>query len=90
VPACEAAGLAGPRFHDLRSLSATALVAAGVDMKPAQVRLDHSSPHVTLALYARATKEADRMAADTVGEIFRPRDGRAMDGGADGGEPETI
>lgn len=90
VPACDAAGLPGLRFHDLRSLSATALVAAGVDIKTAQTRLGHSSPHVTLALYARATKEADRLAADTVGEVFRPRDRRAMGAGADGGGSETI
>ncbi|MGH9124885.1 MAG: tyrosine-type recombinase/integrase [Acidimicrobiales bacterium] len=73
--------MAGLRFHDLRSLAATALVAAGVELKTAQTRLGHSSPHVTLALYARATAKADRAAADSVGEHFRPRDRRATDSG---------
>lgn len=54
VPACESAGLAGLRFHDLRSMAATALVAAGVDIKTTQARLGHSSPTVTLGIYARA------------------------------------
>jgi integrase len=79
MPACERAGLAGLRFHDLRSMAATALVSAGVDVKVAQTRLGHSSPHVTLALYARATTEADRRAAELVSEVFRPRDARAME-----------
>jgi len=69
----EKAKLEGLRFHDLRSLAATALVAAGVDVKTAQTRLGHSSPQVTLALYARATAEADRNAANLDGERFRPR-----------------
>jgi hypothetical protein len=53
-------------------MAATALVAAGVDVKTAQTRLGHSSPSVTLAIYARATSEADRRAADAIGEAFRP------------------
>jgi integrase len=77
-PACEKAKLPALRFHDLRSLATTALVAAGVDVKTAQTRLGHSSPQVTLGIYARMTAENDRKASDLVGEIFRPRDGRAM------------
>jgi integrase len=72
VPACEEAGLAGLRFHDLRSLAATALVASGADIKTAQTRLGHSSSRMTLDLYARATGKADRTAADKVGTFLRP------------------
>ena len=78
LPACNAAGLPGLRFHDLRSLAATALVTTGVDVKTAQTRLGHASPQITLALYARTTIEADQRAADMVGNVFRPRDKRAM------------
>ncbi len=78
LPACRSAEVDGLRFHDLRSMAATALITSGVDVKTTQVRLGHSSPHVTLALYARATVDADRLAADAVGERYRPRDGRAM------------
>ena len=78
IPACNAAGLPGLRFHDLRSLAATMLVATGVDVKTPRTRLGHASPQITLALYARATIEADQRAADMVGDVFRPRDKRAM------------
>lgn len=83
IPGCDDAGLVGLRFHDLRSLAATALVAAGVDIKTTRRRLWHSSPHVTLALYARATAVADRRAAELVGERLRP--GRRRSGPRDGG-----
>lgn len=57
----------GPGFHDLRRTSATALVVDGVDVKTAQYRLGHSSPILTLEVYAQAVPEAERRAADTVG-----------------------
>jgi len=72
VPSCERANLPGLRFHDLRSLAATALISAGVDVKTAQTRLGHSSPQVTLGIYARMTAENDRSAANAVGEMFQP------------------
>jgi hypothetical protein len=40
----------------------------------------HANVTMTLQVYARATKEADRRAADLVGERFRPRDKRGMEG----------
>ncbi len=77
-PACQDAGLPGLRFHDLRSMAATALVAAGVDVRTAQTRLGHSSPAITLGIYARSTAEADRRAADAVGASLRPDVARRM------------
>ncbi len=78
LPAVKAAGLPGVVFHDLRSLATTALIDAGVDMKTTQVRMGHSSPQVTLGIYARATRRADKAAADRVGERFRPRGKRGV------------
>jgi len=72
VPACEAVGLKGVGFHDLRRAAATALVAGGVDVKTAQGRLGHSDSRITLELYAQVTTEADRAAAEVVGERFLP------------------
>ncbi len=72
IPACNEAGLEGLRFHDLRSMAATALVASGADIKTAQRRLGHSSSRMTLDIYARATGDADRAAADAVGRFLRP------------------
>ncbi len=39
-------------------------------MKTAGTRLGHSDPRLTLAVYAQATSDADRAAADSVGDRF--------------------
>ena len=67
LPAVESAGLNGLGFHDLRRTNATAMVLDGVDVKTAQTRLGHSDPRLTLAIYAQATREGDRLAADKLG-----------------------
>jgi integrase len=74
IAATAAAGLPeGFGFHDLRRANATELVAGGVDVRTAQARLGHSDVRLTLEVYARATTEADRAAAETVGRRFQPR-----------------
>jgi integrase len=83
--ACKAAGLPELVFHDLRSLSATALVDVGANLKVTQRRLGHSSPKVTLDLYAKATTRADREAAEKVGAYLRPS--RRATGPKGGGAP---
>jgi integrase len=70
LPAAREAGLAGAGFHDLRRASATALVAGGVDVKTAQVRLGHSDPRLTLGIYAQATSAGDKAAAELLGTQF--------------------
>jgi integrase len=72
LPAIKRTGLTGLRFHDLRHTAGTALVAGGVDIKTAQVRLGHASPLTTLRVYAQATQDADRAAAKSLGQLFRP------------------
>ncbi|MGH9132195.1 MAG: tyrosine-type recombinase/integrase [Acidimicrobiales bacterium] len=81
VPATMTAGCDGAGFHDLRRASATALVVGGVDIRTAQARLGHSDPRLTLGVYAQVVQEAERRAADTVGDTFlsaRTRDKCAM------------
>jgi integrase len=87
IPACAEAGLQGLVFHDLRRAAATALVLERIDMKTAQTRLGHSDPRLTLGLYAQASNEADRDAAERVGARFIPRvrDGRGMEPGGPAG-----
>ncbi len=46
----------------------------GVDVKTVQSRLGHSDPRLTLAVYAQATTEADRAAADLLGSRFMTTD----------------
>ena len=75
VPAVNAVGLDGLHFHDLRKTAATVLLVEGVDVKTAQRRLGHASPQVTLRVYAQATEQADRAAAEKIGTVFRPRSG---------------
>ncbi|HET9691730.1 MAG TPA: site-specific integrase [Acidimicrobiales bacterium] len=71
-PATAAAGLPGLRYHDLRSIAASALVAAGVDLRTAMHRLGHSTPAMTLAVYARVADDRDRAAAEAVSARLRP------------------
>lgn len=69
-PARKQADLDWVQFHDLRRANATGLVLEGVDMKTAQTRLGHTDPRLTLAIYAQATTEADRQAAERLGRRF--------------------
>ena len=71
-PLCAEGGLPGLRYHDLRSLNATTLVALGVDPKTTQVRQGHSVITTTLDIYVRQSLAADRDAADAIGNHFRP------------------
>jgi integrase len=85
LPALERVGLASPRltFHALRHAAATSWVAAGVDIRTAQHRLGHSTPRLVLALYAHATTDADREAAEKAGALLFGRqkdDGRLQPG----------
>jgi hypothetical protein len=50
--------------------NATGLVLAGVDLKTAQTRLGHSDPRMTIGLYAQATTDADKAAAEALGADF--------------------
>jgi integrase len=70
LPAIAKAGLDEVSFHDLRRSAATALVRLRVDPKTAQTRLGHSDVRLTLGLYAQAEDDADRDAADRLGERF--------------------
>ncbi len=73
VRAVKAAGLPDRfGFHDLRRANATGLVTSGVDVRTAQSRLGHADVRMTLEVYARATSEADRAAAEAIGRLFDP------------------
>lgn len=77
IPATIEAGLPGLQFHDLRRTATTALVQEHIDMKTAQTRLGHADPRTTLAIYAQATKAADRQAAERLGARFSPPEATA-------------
>jgi integrase len=75
-PARIQAGVEWAQFHDLRRANATGLVLEGIDLKTAQTRLGHTDPRLTLGIYAQASTEADRQAAERLGERFLPRQNR--------------
>jgi integrase len=95
VRACVAAGLGqldvlpsgkstyvGLQIHDLRRAAATAMVASGVDVRTAQNRLGHSDPRLTIGLYAQVTGDADRAAAERLGDHFLSGPAQAEDDAA--------
>jgi integrase len=71
LPAVQAAGLTGLKFHDLRSVNSSILIAEGVDAKTLQARFGHSQIATTLGLYARATPRKDREASEKVHAVLR-------------------
>lgn len=56
------AGIRGAHFHTLRHTFATRLLELGADIKTISVLLGHSSPKITLELYAHTTLEQRRRA----------------------------
>jgi integrase len=63
-------GLNTVRLHDLRHYVATRLISNGVDPKTVANRLGHASPTTTLAIYSHFVPEADREAADLLGNLL--------------------
>ena len=64
------AGLPQVRFHDLRHTFATLALQNGVDIKTASGMLGHYSAGFTLDTYAHVTTQAQRQAADTMGQVL--------------------
>ena len=48
-------------------------MSSGVDIRTAQSRLGHADVRMTREIYARATTEADRAAAEAIGRLFDPQ-----------------
>ena len=62
-PSLEKAGLPRIRFHDIRHTYASLLIEQGENIKYIQSQLGHSSPSVTLNVYAHLMKPANQEAA---------------------------
>jgi len=65
-------GLHEVQLHDLRHLTATQLIGAGVDARTVAGRLGHSDPSVTLRVYSHALEERDRAAAGVMRHVLSP------------------
>jgi integrase len=59
------------RFHDLRHFTATELLARGHSLPTVSGLLGHARVTTTANIYAHATDEADRAAADELGSLLR-------------------
>ncbi len=67
----ERAELPDIRFHDLRHLHASLLIAAGVPLAVISKRLGHSTITVTVDLYGHLLRDANRQAAEAASELLR-------------------
>ena len=63
VPALEKASIQSIRFHDLRHTKASIMIEQGENLKYIQSQLGHSSPTVTLNVYAHLMKPVNQEAA---------------------------
>ncbi len=68
------AGLARPRFHDLRHTHATELLRAGVPVKVVSERLGHANVSTTLNIYAHVLPDMQDAAALHVDALLRAVD----------------
>ncbi len=71
LPACEAAGLAPLRFHDLRHTCASLLIAQGAHAKEIQVRLGHASIITTMNVYGHLLPSLDERLSRGLDQTYR-------------------
>lgn len=81
-PAAERAGLSNAlTAHGLRHVATALMVEVGEHPKVMQRRLGHADPRLTLAVYAHASDDADRSAAQRMERLFRaPEEEASTDG----------
>lgn len=66
-------GLPHFKFHGLRHENASAMLAAGVDLKTMADRLGHAAMNITFGTYSHSTKELSRAAAKKIsGALNKP------------------
>jgi integrase len=71
VPAVEASGLSGVRFHDLRHTWASLLVAAGRSLQEVKEHLGHCTIRVTSDRYGHLYPEGRLAMADALDALYR-------------------
>jgi len=63
-------------FHSLRHFAATEMLAAGIDARNAADVLGHANPSLTLQVYAHATADRQRQAAEVLGRVLEVKSPR--------------
>lgn len=69
--AADAAGFEDLRLHDLRHTHASQLLDAGVPLHVVSQRLGHSTPVITMTIYAHVLKRADDKASQVSGDLLK-------------------
>jgi len=69
----------GFRFHDLRHYYASALIAAGLDVKIVQTRMRHASAKTTLDVYGHMWPDSDDTTRAAIGNTMAARSGVLAD-----------
>jgi integrase len=77
-PALKNAGVERIRFHDLRHTYASLLIEQGENIKYIQNQLGHSSPSVTLDVYAHLLKPSNPQAASRLENTIFSESGHKM------------
>ena len=75
LPALKKAGINRIRFHDLRHTYASLLIDQGENIKYIQSQLGHSTPSITLDVYAHLMKPTNQEAACRLENSIFDRDG---------------
>ena len=87
-PALNKAGVPRVRFHDLRHTYASLLIDQGENIKYIQSQLGHSSPTVTLDVYAHLIKPSNQEAALKLDKTIFSSSGSRMVANKEKGLPE--
>jgi integrase len=66
----KASGIRPGRLHDVRHSHATHLLTEGVPVHVVSARLGHSSPMVTLSVYAHVLPTSDEQAAEVIAAVL--------------------
>ena len=78
-PALKAAGLPRIRFHDFRHTYASLQIERGENIKYIQSQLGHSSPTVTLNVYAHLIEPTNQQAASGLEDLVFRTNGDQME-----------
>jgi len=71
-------GMRGFHFHDLRHAFASLTLGDGVSIKEVQTLLGHSSPVVTLSVYARSIEGPGRRAVNELARSILSPEGLSL------------
>ncbi len=67
---CEKAGVPHFRFHDLRHMNASVMLAAGIPNKYAQERIGHATDNMLKTVYQHTIQEEQTMYSDEIDQRF--------------------